>query len=65
VEGVDGLLNPYGVIPVNPSKYPSVKIKEATQFAEWLVSPRGQQVIARYQLQGKQLFFPDAIPDAK
>ncbi|MDR2826340.1 MAG: substrate-binding domain-containing protein, partial [Deltaproteobacteria bacterium] len=59
VEGVDGLLNPYGVIPVNPAKYPAVKVKEATQFAEWLVSPRGQQVIASYQLQGKQLFFPD------
>ncbi|MDL2306782.1 substrate-binding domain-containing protein [Desulfovibrio sp. OttesenSCG-928-C06] len=65
VEGDEGLFNPYGVIPVNPEKYPSVKVKEATQFAEWLVSERGQQLIARYQLQGKQLFFPDAIPDAK
>ncbi|MDR2892720.1 MAG: substrate-binding domain-containing protein [Deltaproteobacteria bacterium] len=65
VEGDKGLFNPYGVIPVNPAKYPSVKIKEATQFADWLVSERGQQIIARYQLQGKQLFFPDAIPDAK
>lgn len=65
VEGDKGLFNPYGVIPVNPAKYPSVKINEATKFAEWLVSPRGQQLIARYQLEGRQLFFPDAIPDAK
>ena len=65
VEGDKGLLNPYGVIPVNPAKHPHVKGKEATIFAEWLVSQRGQEVIARYQLEGQQLFFPDAIPGAK
>ncbi|MDR2744612.1 MAG: extracellular solute-binding protein [Desulfovibrio sp.] len=65
VEGDRGLFNPYGVIPVNPKKYPSVKIEPATRFAEWLVSPKGQQIIARYKLEGKQLFFPDAIPNAK
>lgn len=65
VEGDENLFNPYGIIPVNPAKYPSVKVKEATQFAEWLVSERGQQLIARYQLEGKPLFFPDAIPGAK
>ncbi len=65
VEGDEGLFNPYGVIPVNPAKYPSVKIDAATKFAEWLVSQRGQELIARYKLEGKQLFFPDAVPDAK
>lgn len=65
VEGDEGLFNPYGIIPVNPAKYPSVKINAATTFAEWLVSQRGQELIARYKLEGKQLFFPDALPDAK
>ena len=65
VEGDQNLFNPYGVIPVNPAKYPTTKVKAATTFAEWLVSKRGQELIARYQLQGKQLFFPDAIPSAK
>ncbi|MDL2207432.1 extracellular solute-binding protein [Desulfovibrio sp. OttesenSCG-928-M16] len=65
VEGDEGLFNPYGVIPVNPAKYPSVKIDAATKFAEWLVSPHGQALIANYKLEGQQLFFPDAIPDAK
>lgn len=65
VEGDTGLFNPYGVIPVNPAKYPHVKIDAATKFAEWLVSPRGQALIANYKLEGKPLFFPDAIPDAK
>ena len=65
VEGDKGLFNPYGVIPVNPQKYPHTKIDAATKFAEWLVSPRGQALIANYQLEGRQLFFPDAIPDAR
>jgi len=65
VEGDMGLLNPYGVIPVNPAKHPHVKVKDATTFAEWLVSQRGQELIARYQLEGQQLFFPDAIPGAR
>ena len=65
VEGDKNLFNPYGVIPVNPAKYPSVKVDAATKLAEWLVSRRGQELIARYKLEGQQLFFPDAIPDAK
>ena len=65
VEGDAGLLNPYGVIPVNPAKHPSVKVDAATKFAEWLVSEKGQSVIANYKLEGQQLFFPDAIPTAQ
>lgn len=59
-EGGADLANYYGVIPVNPAKHPHTKIDLATQFAEWLVSPRGQDVIGGYKLEGKQLFFPDA-----
>lgn len=59
-EGGDSLANFYGVIPVNPAKHPHVKNDLAVQFAEWLVSPRGQGLIAGYTLEGKQLFFPDA-----
>lgn len=60
-EGDESLANPYGVIPVNPKKFPHVKYKMAQQFADWLISPRGQKVIADYKVEGKQLFFPDAI----
>lgn len=65
VEGNEQLFNPYGVIPVNPQKYPHVKAEAAARFAEWLISHRGQALIANYTLEGRQLFFPDAIPDAK
>ena len=64
-EGDEKLFNPYGVIPVNPKKYPHVKYDWAETFAKWLVSPKGQSLIANYKIQGKQAFFPDAIPTAK
>ncbi len=58
----DALLNnPYGVIPINPEKHPHVKYKLAEQFAQWLVSPKAQALIADYKLHGKQLFYPDAV----
>lgn len=60
-EGDTILYNPYGVIPVNPDKHPHVKYRQAKQFAEWLVSPKGQSLISNYRLNGKRLFYPDAV----
>jgi tungstate transport system substrate-binding protein len=64
-EGDTMLHNPYGAIPVNPGKHAHVKFGLADRFAKWLVSSRGQAIIADYKLLGNQLFHPDAIPDAK
>jgi tungstate transport system substrate-binding protein len=64
-EGDEKLFNPYGVIPVNPQKHPHVKADWANAFAEWLVSPKGQALIAGYKIHGHQAFYPDAIPGAK
>ncbi|MDB4441851.1 substrate-binding domain-containing protein [bacterium] len=60
-EGDPLLANPYGVIPINPQKHAHVKYDFAKEFAEWLVSERGQSVINGYRLLGKQLFYPDAM----
>ena len=60
-EGDTVLDNPYGVIPVNPDKHPHVKYRQAKQFAEWLVSPKGQLLISNYRLNGKRLYYPDAV----
>lgn len=60
-EGDELLANPYGVIPVNPKKHPDVQYDLAMKFVTWLTSARGQGLIAGYLLEGKQLFFPDAI----
>jgi len=64
-EGDPELYNPYGIIPINPKKYSHVNFKLADRFAKWLVSPKVQGIIARYKIQGKQAFFPDAVPGAK
>ncbi|MGL1930377.1 MAG: substrate-binding domain-containing protein [Desulfotalea sp.] len=60
-EGGTDLANPYGIIPVNPKKHPGVQYDLAVQFADWIVSAQGQKLIGDYRLEGKQLFYPDAI----
>ncbi len=60
VEGDKRLFNQYGVMLVNPEKYPTVKKELGQTFVDWLVSPEGQNVIAGYKIDGQQLFFPDA-----
>jgi tungstate transport system substrate-binding protein len=64
-EGDPLLFNPYGIIPINPKKYPHVKFDLADHFAKWLVSPKVQAIIAQYKIQGQQAFYPDAVPEAK
>jgi tungstate transport system substrate-binding protein len=60
VEGDKRLFNQYGVMLVNPEKYPSVKKELGQAFVDWLISPEGQAAIAGYKIDGEQLFFPDA-----
>ncbi len=57
------LFNPYGVIPVNPERWPSSNIEGATAFADFLTSKEGRALIASYAINGEQLFFPS--PAAK
>lgn len=60
-EGGEALANPYGLIPVNPAKHPHVQNDLAMQFVNWMISEKGQKLIGGYSLEGKQLFFPDAM----
>jgi tungstate transport system substrate-binding protein len=60
VEGDKRLFNQYGVIVVNPAKYPHTKTALAQAFSDWVVSPAGQATIASYKIGGEQLFFPNA-----
>lgn len=59
-EGDPSIFNQYGVIVVNPDKCPMVQAEAATEFADWLVSPQGQNAINRYTVAGQQLFFANA-----
>jgi tungstate transport system substrate-binding protein len=60
VEGDKRLFNQYGVMLVNPSKYPTVKKELGQSFIDWLISAEGQAAIAGYKIDGRQLFFPNA-----
>ena len=57
VQGDRQLFNQYGAILVN---HPNVKKILGQEFIDWLVSPDGQQAIAKYKINGEQLFFPNA-----
>ena len=60
VQGDDRLFNQYGVMLVNPAKHPHVKAADGQKFVDWVVSPQGQDAIARYKIGGEQVFFPNA-----
>jgi tungstate transport system substrate-binding protein len=56
------LFNPYGVIAVNPVKWPKANYLAAMQYIAWVTSPEGQRIIRDYKVGGEQLFTPDAVP---
>ncbi len=60
VERDKRLFNQYGVIVVNPARWPQTKTALAQTFADWIVSPAGQDAIGSYRIGGEQLFFPNA-----
>jgi len=60
VEGDPALFNQYGIIMVNPEKHPNVNVEAAQTFIDWVLSEEGQSAIASFEVQGQQLFTPNA-----
>ena len=60
VEGDKRLFNQYGVILVNPAKFPHIKAADGQAFIDWLIGADGQKTIAAFQIDGQQLFTPNA-----
>jgi tungstate transport system substrate-binding protein len=60
VEGDPKLFNQYGIILVNKEKHPNVKADLGQQFVSWALSDEGQSAIADFEIDGQQLFFPNA-----
>ncbi|MBI2183645.1 MAG: substrate-binding domain-containing protein [Thaumarchaeota archaeon] len=58
VEGDKALLNPYGLILLNPEKYPNVNSKLAEKFFLFMISEEGQALVERFEVGGERLFFP-------
>lgn len=65
-EGDKNLLNQYGVIAVNPEKYPELNNKGANDFIEWICSDKVQKLIGEYGIDeyGQALFTPNAGTDS-
>ncbi len=62
VENDPALYNIYHVMPVNPVKFPKVNTSGGQAFADWVLSPEGQAVIAGFGKAeyGRSLFMPAA-----
>lgn len=61
LENDPALYNPYGVIAVDPGRYPDANYTGAMAFIGWLTSPEGQTMIADYRIDGQALFTPLAV----
>ncbi|MEH6641297.1 substrate-binding domain-containing protein [Vreelandella glaciei] len=59
-EGDEALFNQYGSLLLSAERHPHLKHDLAAQWHEWLVSEQGQQAIADFEVDGQQLFFPNA-----
>ena len=54
------LFNPYGIIAVNPERYPDTNHEGAQALIDWIISTRGQQLIGDFKKYGEVLFTPSA-----
>ncbi len=63
VEGDPVLFNRYGVILVNPVKFPHIRAEDGQAFIDWLLSPSGQAAINAYRLEGQQAFFASSAAE--
>jgi tungstate transport system substrate-binding protein len=63
-EGDKDLFNPYGIMAVNPAKFPEVNYVLAMAYIGWVTSQEGQKIIREFGVDkfGQPLFIPQAIP---
>jgi len=59
-EGDPRLFNPYGIIAVNPARYPDINYQGAVKLIEWITSENGQRIIGEFTIAGTPLFTPSA-----
>ncbi len=59
-EDDENLFNQYGIIKISKENCPNTKNKLASIFLKWIISKDGQDSIASFSIENKQLFFPNA-----
>lgn len=61
-QGDPKMFNPYGIIAVNPEKYPDINYRGAMRLIDWITSSEGQKMIAAFRVDGQRIFFPLVKP---
>lgn len=61
VQGDSRLFNPYGIIAINPDKYPGANYAGAMQMINWITSKPAQNLIEDFKIDGESLFIPMAL----
>ncbi len=51
------LYNEYGLVAVNPARFPGINAAAAAKFVSWLTSAEAQRLIAGFRIGGQQVFF--------
>lgn len=61
--GPEILANPYGIIAANPAVHDNRNYDLGMAYIGFLTSQEGQEIIEGYELDGEQLFFPEALSE--
>ena len=61
--GPEALVNPYGIVAVNPAVHEHVNYDLAMAYIGYVTGVEGQEIIEGYTSNGEQLFFPEAISE--
>ncbi|WP_440766214.1 substrate-binding domain-containing protein [Natronorubrum sp. DTA7] len=61
--GPESLMNPYGIVAVNPAVHDNVEYDLAMAYIGYITSLEGQEIIEEYTVEDEQLFFPEAISE--
>mgnify|MGYP000206371022 CR=1 FL=1 len=62
-DGPEILANPYGIMAVNPGVHENANYDLAMAYIGWITSPGAQDAISDYQMNGEQLFYPEAVSE--
>ena len=61
--GPEILANPYGIMAVNPGVHENANYDLAMAYIGWITSPGAQEAISNYEMNGEQLFYPEAVSE--
>ena len=51
------LYNPYGIIALNPIKFPHVEYEKSMRFIDWLINGNGKLLIENFEVNHQKIFF--------